>query len=57
MQVAHARKAGAVQVVGNGINHWSNVHIDDVADIYALAVEKAPAGAYYFAENGEIGRQ
>ena len=50
---ANAREQGVVQVVGAGLNVWSNVHIDDVADLYLLALSKAPAGSFYFAENGE----
>jgi nucleoside-diphosphate-sugar epimerase len=51
--VANAREQGVVQVVGAGLNVWSNVHIDDVVALYALALTGAPAGAFYFAENGE----
>jgi len=51
--VDHARDQGIVHIVGRGVNRWSNVHIDDVADLYLLALEKAPAGAFYFVENGE----
>ena len=51
--VANAREQGVVQVVGAGLNVWSNVHIDDVADLYVLVFSKAPAGSFYFAENGE----
>lgn len=51
--VEQARAHGAVRVVGKGLNRWSTVHIDDLADLYLLALEKAPAGAFYFAENGE----
>jgi nucleoside-diphosphate-sugar epimerase len=50
----NARKHGFVQVVGQGVNRWSNVHIDDVAELFLLVLEKAPAGAFYFAENGEV---
>jgi nucleoside-diphosphate-sugar epimerase len=50
---ANAREQGRVQIVGAGLNVWSNVHIDDVVDLYLLALAKAPAGALYFAENGE----
>jgi nucleoside-diphosphate-sugar epimerase len=49
----NARRHGFVQVVGQGVNRWSNVHIDDLAELYRLVLEKAPAGAFYFAENGE----
>ena len=51
--VANAREQGVVQIVGAGLNVWSNVHIDDVADLYLLALSKAPAGSFYFSENGE----
>jgi nucleoside-diphosphate-sugar epimerase len=51
--VARARETGVVRIVGTGINRWSNVHIDDVAELFLLAVENAPAGAFYFIENGE----
>jgi nucleoside-diphosphate-sugar epimerase len=48
-----ARKCGVARHVGRGENVWSNVHIDDVVSLYLLALEKAPAGAFYYAENGE----
>ncbi len=51
--IALAKKNGVAKHVGTGENRWSNVHIDDLAALYALALEKAPAGALYFAENGE----
>jgi len=51
--VGNAREQGVVQLVGNGSNVWSHVHIDDVVDLYVRALAQAPAGAFYFAENGE----
>jgi len=48
-----ARKRGNAAHAGPGRNIWSNVHIDDLPPLYALAIEKAPAGSFYFAENGE----
>lgn len=51
--VANARACGRVQIVGAGLNMWSNVHIDDVVSLFLLALAKAPAGAFYFAANGE----
>jgi nucleoside-diphosphate-sugar epimerase len=48
-----ARKRGNAAHAGPGENIWSNVHIDDLVTLYALAIGKAPAGAFYFAENGE----
>lgn len=49
----NALKHGKVQVVGAGLNVWSNVHIDDVVDLFKLALEKASPGALYFVESGE----
>ncbi|MGO8909608.1 MAG: NAD-dependent epimerase/dehydratase family protein, partial [Bradyrhizobium sp.] len=48
-----ARKRGCAAHAGPGENIWSNVHIDDLVTLYALAIEKALAGAFFFAENGE----
>lgn len=50
---SNAIEAGIVQIVGAGLNVWSNVHINDVANLYFAALMKAPAGAFYFAENAE----
>jgi nucleoside-diphosphate-sugar epimerase len=51
--VENARNCGAVQIVGAGHNIWSNVHIEDVVDMYLLALAKAGAGSFLFAANGE----
>lgn len=51
--VENAKQQGIVQIVGAGKNVWSNIHIDDVVDLYLLALAKAPAGAFYFAANAE----
>ena len=48
-----AKKRGNAAHAGPGENIWSNVHIDDLVTLYVLAIEKAPAGAFFFAENGE----
>jgi nucleoside-diphosphate-sugar epimerase len=48
-----AKKAGVAKHIGPGENHWANVHIDDLVPLYLLAIDQAPAGAFYFAENGE----
>lgn len=48
-----ARKAGVARHVGRGLNIWSNVHITDVADLYMLALDKAPAGSLFYCENSE----
>jgi nucleoside-diphosphate-sugar epimerase len=41
---AHVR--GSIHYVGDGGNHWSLVHVDDIADLYALALH-ASAGAIF----------
>lgn len=51
--VAQAQKSGVARYVGKGLNVWSNVHIADVVELYLLALKKAPAGSFYFVENGE----
>ena len=51
--IDNAKKEGIGLHIGRGENHWANVHIDDVVDLYLLALDKAPAGALYYAEKGE----
>ncbi|WAS97721.1 NAD-dependent epimerase/dehydratase family protein [Nannocystis punicea] len=53
MLIGAARQRGAGVHIGPGRNIWSNVHIDDLVDLYALAIEKAEPGSFFFAENGE----
>jgi len=51
--VEQSRKRGVGVHIGQGVNIWSNVFIDDVVDLFVLALEKAPTGSFFFAENGE----
>lgn len=51
--IENAKKAGIGLHIGKGENIWANVYIDDVVELYLLALQKAPAGALYYAENGE----
>jgi nucleoside-diphosphate-sugar epimerase len=44
---------GAGVYFGKGLNRYSNVHIDDLVELYLLALEKAPGGSFFFAENGD----
>lgn len=50
--MALSRQLGAGVYFGKGLNRYSNVHIDDLVDLYVLALEKAPGGSFFFAENG-----
>ncbi|MDI3284194.1 NAD-dependent epimerase/dehydratase family protein [Polyangium sp. 15x6] len=51
--VAQAKESGIPRYIGRGLNIWSNVHIADMTELYVLALEKAPAGSFYYVENGE----
>jgi nucleoside-diphosphate-sugar epimerase len=57
VQIPHlielAKKHGLARHVGRGLNVWSHVHIDDVVDLYLLALEHAPASSMFYVENGE----
>lgn len=46
-------RSGAVCYVGRGLNVMSGVHVDDLADIFALTLTKGVAGALYHAVSGE----
>ena len=49
---ALSKQIGAGVYFGKGLNRYSNVHIDDLVSLYLLALEKAPGGSFFFAENG-----
>lgn len=51
--VRQAKASGVVRYIGRGLNRWSNVHIADVAALYLLALNKAPAGTFMYVESGE----
>jgi nucleoside-diphosphate-sugar epimerase len=46
-------KNGRLVIAGDGENHWPTVRVDALGELYALAVERAPAGSYYNAVNGD----
>jgi nucleoside-diphosphate-sugar epimerase len=45
--------AGALPMIGDGENHWSFVHVDDLGVLYVDALERAPAGELYVAAAGQ----
>ena len=47
------RSTGKARYIGAGENIWSTVHVDDLADLYALAAEHASAGDLFHAASGE----
>jgi nucleoside-diphosphate-sugar epimerase len=49
-----ARLTGAVCHIGRGLNVYSNVHVEDLAELYRLTLEKGRGGALYFAVSGEV---
>ncbi len=50
--MGESAKTGVVKYIGEGKNHWSFVYVDDLADLYVLALERAPAGSLYHAAQG-----
>lgn len=48
-----ARKMGAACYLGHGLNLYSAVHVDDLAEAYCLAAEKGTPGALYHTVSGE----
>lgn len=51
MLAESARERGAARYVGDGENRWPTVHVDDLADLYVLALG-APAGTLLIAAHG-----
>lgn len=52
MMYASAKEHGAARYVGDGQNRWTCVHADDLADLYLLALEKAPAASIFNGAHG-----
>ncbi|CAM5601470.1 NAD-dependent epimerase/dehydratase domain-containing protein OS=Streptomyces fumanus OX=67302 GN=GCM10018772_14960 PE=4 SV=1 [Streptomyces fumanus] len=44
--------APALTMIGPGDQHWATVHVDDLAALYTLALEKAPTGSYFLGASG-----
>jgi nucleoside-diphosphate-sugar epimerase len=49
-----AKTTGSVCYIGRGLNVYSNVHVDDLAELYRLAIVKGVSGALYHAVSGEV---
>jgi nucleoside-diphosphate-sugar epimerase len=48
------RVTGAACYIGRGLNLYSHVHIDDLADVFRRVIERGRAGALYHAVGGEL---
>ena len=44
--------SGNLIMLGTGEQHWSTVHVDDLADFFRLALEAESASGYYVLGNG-----
>lgn len=42
----------ALRLVGPGTQHWTTVHLDDLAELYVAALERGEAGARYLGASG-----
>jgi nucleoside-diphosphate-sugar epimerase len=54
MLVAAAAKNGLAGYIGDGQNRIATVHADDLAELYLLAAEKAPAGSIFNGTSGDV---
>ena len=54
MFYSDAGRTGEVGYLGQGLNLYSNVHVDDLAEVYRLALEQGSSGALYHAVAGEL---
>jgi nucleoside-diphosphate-sugar epimerase len=52
--VGSAKNQRKVTIPGDGKSRWSTVHVDDLAELYALALEKATPGAVFNGTSGEV---
>jgi nucleoside-diphosphate-sugar epimerase len=53
MMYASAKQHGAARYVGDGTNRWTTVHADDLADLYRLALDRAPAASIFNGAHGD----
>ena len=52
MMYGAARQGGVARHVGDGRNRWTTVHADDLADLYGLALDRAPAASVFNGAHG-----
>lgn len=44
---------GGITLIGDGTQHWTTVHVDDLAQLYLLAFERGVAGHEYLGISGD----
>ncbi|MBD8607725.1 NAD-dependent epimerase/dehydratase family protein [Aeromicrobium sp. CFBP 8757] len=44
---------GTLTLIGSGEQHWTTVHVDDLADLYVRVLTRAPGGKAYIAASGD----
>jgi nucleoside-diphosphate-sugar epimerase len=50
--IKSAKETGAARFIGDGGNRWPLVHVNDLAELYALALKEAKPGTILFAAFG-----
>jgi nucleoside-diphosphate-sugar epimerase len=53
LMIAYAKKTGRAAYIGDGEHRWSNVHVEDLAELYLAALDRAKPGSIFFAESGD----
>ena len=51
--VTGAERTGALRLIGPGTQHWTTVHVDDLAALYVAALEHGSPGARYLGVSGD----
>ncbi|MFJ4919526.1 NAD-dependent epimerase/dehydratase family protein [Streptomyces sp. NPDC088725] len=49
---AERTETGTLTLVGDGSQHWTTVHADDLADLFVRALENGRAGSHYIGSDG-----
>lgn len=51
---ATAQRAGAADFIGDGSNHWSMIHVDDLARLYRVIVEQGAEGVFLAVDDAPV---
>ncbi len=46
-------EGGTLTLIGSGEQHWTTVHVDDLADLYVRVLTQAPGGKAYIGASGD----